>query len=51
MLKHNEQYSPEEAAKRRDSVLRIMANTAPQPHATDPPGRPRKRESAGVFPS
>jgi hypothetical protein len=29
-----EQYSAEEAARRRDEVIRRMANTPPQPRAT-----------------
>lgn len=53
----SDQYSPEEAARRRDEVVRRMANTPPQPRPTDhhkkkepevEPGRaPRKIRSAG----
>jgi len=28
------EYSPEETARRRDAVLKILVNTPPQPHAT-----------------
>jgi hypothetical protein len=34
----DEQYDPEEAARRRDAVLKIMVNTPPQPR----PGAPSK---------
>ena len=34
----SDEYSAEETARRRDEVIRRMANTPPQPHVT----RPRK---------
>ena len=33
---NNEDYSPEEAARRRDEVLKRMLNTPPQPRAKSP---------------
>jgi hypothetical protein len=44
----DESFSPEETARRRDAVLKIMVNTPPQPHATRPPAQPRKRKPSGV---
>jgi len=29
-----DEYSPEETARRRDAVLKILVNTPPQPHTT-----------------
>lgn len=43
-----DEYSPEEAERRRDAVLKILVNTPPQPRATHPPGRSKKRKSTGV---
>lgn len=44
----DDEYSPEEAARRRDAVLKIMVNTPPQPHATRSPVRSKKKQkSAG----
>lgn len=34
MAKQNETFSPEETEKRRDEVIRRMANTPPQPKVT-----------------
>ena len=42
----SETYSPEEAAKRRDEVIRRMANTPPQPKLT--PRRQGKKKKAGA---
>ncbi len=39
----DEQYSVEEAARRRDEVIRRMANTPPQPKAIRP-ARPQRRK-------
>ncbi len=36
MTGKNDQYNPEEAARRRDEVIRRMANTPPQPRAKSP---------------
>jgi hypothetical protein len=33
----DDEYSPEETARRRDAVLKIMVNTPQQPHATHRP--------------
>ena len=38
-------YNPEEAARRRDEVIRRMANTPPQPKLTP---RPKKKRKAGA---
>jgi hypothetical protein len=40
-------FSPEETAKRRDGVIRRMANTPPQPKATSP-RRQGKKKKAGA---
>jgi hypothetical protein len=37
--KHGENFSPAETARRRDEVVRRMANTPPQPRV-NPPTRP-----------
>jgi len=43
----NEEYSDEEAARRRDEVVRRMANTPPQPRPSvlRPPEKGMKAES------
>jgi len=43
----NEQYTPEEAARRRDEVIRHMANTPPQPRATPQTPAKKAEESGG----
>lgn len=43
MPKNNEGFTAEEAARRRDEVIRRMANTPPQPKVTP---RPRKKKKA-----
>src|SRR5579864_299690 len=40
----DDQYSPEETARRSDELLRHMANRPPQPHATHRPGQPGSRK-------
>ena len=40
----DETYSPEETARRRDAVLKILVNTPPQPQATRS-ARPRKKKT------
>lgn len=42
----DDQYSPEETARRRDEVLKRMLNTPPKPHATHPP-QSRKTTAGG----
>jgi hypothetical protein len=42
MKDKDELYSPEESARRRDEVIRRMANTPPQPKANHRPKRKRK---------
>jgi hypothetical protein len=42
----DDDYSPEEAAKRRDEVIRRMANTPPQPKVTT--HRPKRKMKAGA---
>jgi len=44
----DDNYSPEEAARRRDAVLKIMVNTPTQPRATRRPAEPKSRKSTGV---
>ena len=44
--KPQDSYSPEEAARRRDEVIRRMANTPPQPKATSP--RLKKKKTIAV---
>ena len=41
-------YTPEEAAQRRDEVIRRMANTPPQPKIKTPNRRPGKRKPTGA---
>jgi hypothetical protein len=44
---HDESYGHEETVRRRDSVIRRMANTPPQPKPTNPGHRSkRKRKTA-----
>jgi len=45
-VKQNE-YSPKEAARRRDEVVRRMANTPPQPNGHPKPRRPKKKKPTG----
>ena len=40
----DETYSPEETARRRDAVLKILVNTPPQPQANRP-ARPGKKKT------
>lgn len=42
----DDSYSDKETARRRDEVVRVMANTPPQPR-TKTPARPRKAKKAG----
>jgi hypothetical protein len=42
MAKPNETYSSDETARRRDEVVRRMANTPPRPKASPRPKRKRK---------
>lgn len=42
-MQKNEDYSPEEAARRRDEVIRRMANTPPQPRVSHLPKARRKK--------
>lgn len=42
-----DEYSPEEAARRRDEVIRRMANTPPQPRVSRPPKAPKKKAAPG----
>jgi len=44
----DDQYTPEEVARRRDAVLKIMVNTPPQPRVSNrPAGKNRKPAGAG----
>ena len=47
MPEKNEQYSDEETARRRDEVVRRMANTPPQPRTKTPTRRPGNKKKAG----
>lgn len=42
----NDDYTPEEAARRRDEVIRRMSNTPPQPRTRFPARRPKKGKRA-----
>jgi hypothetical protein len=42
------EFSPEDAAARRDKVLEIMLHTPPKPHATLPQSLVRNRKKAGA---
>jgi len=44
----DDQYSPEETARRRDAVLKIMVNTPPQPRVTRRPVQPGKQKPTGA---
>ena len=46
MVKNSDDFADEEIARRRDAVIRKMANTAPQPHAT-PKASPKKVKISG----
>ena len=41
-------YSNDEIARRRDAVIRRMANTPPQPRVKSPVRRPKKKMKAGA---
>jgi hypothetical protein len=41
-------YTPAEAARRRDEVIRRMTNTPPQPKTTTPLSHQGKKKKAGV---
>jgi hypothetical protein len=43
----SDDFTPEETARRRDAVLKIMVNTPPQPRANHRPDQ-GKRKSTGV---
>lgn len=45
--KKEEYFSDEESARRRDGVVRVMANTLPQPRTKTSTRRPRKKKKAG----
>lgn len=40
----DDQYGAEEAARRRDRVIREMVNTPPQPNGKSNPHRPEKKK-------
>ena len=42
--KPDEAFSPEEAARRRDEVIRRMANTPPQPRVKTPIRHPKTKK-------
>ena len=44
-MAEDERYNEQEAARRRDEVIRRMANTPPQPKATP---RPKNKKKAAV---
>jgi hypothetical protein len=43
-ISNDDAYSTEEAAKRRDEVIRRMANTPPQPKAISPRHQGKKKK-------
>ena len=43
----DEKFSEKETARRRDEVIRRMANTPPQPRTKTPARRPGKKKKAG----
>ena len=45
--KEEEYFRDKESARRRDEVVRVMANTPPQPHIKAPTRRPEKKKKAG----
>lgn len=49
-MEDTEDYSPEETARRRDAVLKIMVNTKPQ-HRVTSPGSSGNRKKAADHPS
>lgn len=48
MSKRDEQYSDEETARRRDEVVRRMANTPPQPRVKSPSRQSGKKKPTGL---
>jgi hypothetical protein len=44
--RRNDNYSPDETARRRDEVIRRMANTPPQPKVTSLPRQGKKKKAA-----
>jgi len=47
-MEDTETYTPEETARRRDEVLRVMLNTKPQPRATAPHGPGNQKKAADL---
>lgn len=47
MPEKDESFGPEEAARRRDEVIRRMANTPPQPRVSRPPKEPKEKAAPG----
>jgi hypothetical protein len=47
MTEKDDEFSAEEAARRRDAVLKIMVNTPPQPRATRQ-AQPKTRKPTGA---
>ena len=47
MPRENDQYSEEETTRRRDTVVRRMANTRPQPRVKSLRRQPKKRKPTG----
>lgn len=46
-METNDQYPPSEAARRRDEVIRRMANTPPQPRVKSPTRSSKKKKPTG----
>ncbi len=42
------QFNDEEVAQRRDAIVRLMANTPPQPRAAQRPSKPRRKAAPTV---
>lgn len=47
MSRDNDYLPDEEAARRRDEVIRRMANTPPQPRVSHPPKAQKKKAAPG----
>jgi hypothetical protein len=47
----NDSFSEEEVARRRDEVIRRMANTPPQPRISPPSRQPETKKPTGAHPT
>jgi hypothetical protein len=51
MTKQSDQYSEQEAAERRDAVLKRMLSTPPKPHAEMKIGKPKRKAASFAAPA